>query len=97
MITRRRLLENVSAGAALAAMGAVDDLLCLGDSISQHRFSNEVVGLLKSLDARMILGNHEEMFLSEAGALARQQEQLHNLSIIIITDGLPHLGEFTIP
>ena len=62
--------------AALAAMGRVDDLLCLGDSISQNRFSNEVVGLLRNRGARMILGNHEELFLSESGTQAREHDQV---------------------
>ena len=49
---------------ALAAMGPIDELLCLGDSIDRSRFSNEVVALLKATDARIILGNHDENFLS---------------------------------
>lgn len=49
---------------ALAVMGPVDELLCLGDSIDRSRFSNEVVALLKDLDARIILGNHDEAFLA---------------------------------
>ena len=32
---------------ALAAMGPVDELLCLGDSIDRSRFANDVVALLK--------------------------------------------------
>ena len=32
---------------ALQAMGDVDELLCLGDSIFEYRFSNEVVARLK--------------------------------------------------
>lgn len=50
---------------ALAAMGPVDELLCLGDSIDRSRFSNEVVALLKARNAHLILGNHEEMFLAD--------------------------------
>lgn len=72
--------------AALAAMGAVDDLLCLGDSISQHRFSNEVVGLLRNLGARMILGNHEELFLSEVGTRAREQDQVDQDLVAFLAD-----------
>jgi putative phosphoesterase len=72
--------------AALAAMGTVDDLLCLGDSISQHRFSNEVVGLLRSLGARMILGNHEELFLSEVGAQARTQDHVDQELVAFLAD-----------
>ena len=72
--------------AALAAMGAVDDLLCLGDSISQNRFSNEVVGLLRSLGARMILGNHEELFLSEVGTEARNQDPVDQELVAFLAD-----------
>lgn len=72
--------------AALAAMGAVDDLLCLGDSISQHRFSNEVVGLLRSLGAHMILGNHEELFLSEVGTQARKQDWVDQELVAFVAD-----------
>lgn len=50
---------------ALAVMGSIDELLCLGDAIDRRRFSNDVVGLLKELGAHIILGNHEEIFLSE--------------------------------
>ena len=32
---------------ALQAMGEVDELICLGDSIYEYRFSNEVVHLLR--------------------------------------------------
>jgi putative phosphoesterase len=56
---------------ALRRMGAVDELICLGDSIYEYRFSNEVVGLLKERDARVILGNHEEYFFGAQGARAR--------------------------
>lgn len=72
--------------AALAAMGPVDDLLCLGDSISQNRFSNEVVGLLRSLGARMILGNHEELFLAEMGAQARLRDQVDQELVAFLAD-----------
>ncbi len=60
--------------AALGVMGPIDELLCLGDAIYQYRFYNEVIALLKTMGAHMILGNHEEVFLSEAGAQAREQE-----------------------
>ena len=51
---------------ALALMGPVDALLCLGDAIDRNRFSNQVVALLRSRNACMILGNHEEAYLSNA-------------------------------
>lgn len=56
---------------ALAAMGDVDELLCLGDSIFESTFSNAVVALLRERGAHIILGNHEEVFFSPAGARAR--------------------------
>jgi putative phosphoesterase len=58
---------------ALEAMGDIDELLCLGDSIFEYQFSNEVVGLLKDRGAYVIQGNHEEVFLSEAGRRARER------------------------
>jgi putative phosphoesterase len=58
---------------ALDAIGDVDELLCLGDSIFEYKFSNEVVGLLKARKAHVIQGNHEEVFLSEAGRRARDR------------------------
>jgi putative phosphoesterase len=56
---------------ALAAMGDIDELLCLGDSIFEYEFSNAVVARLKERRAHIIKGNHEEVFLSPAGARAR--------------------------
>lgn len=53
--------------AALAAIGPVDELLCLGDSISHARFCNDTVALLRSYDALTILGNHEEAFFAGQG------------------------------
>jgi len=56
---------------AREAMGAVDELLCLGDSIFEYQFSNDVVARLKQRRAHTIKGNHEEVFLSPAGVRAR--------------------------
>ena len=56
---------------ALCLMGETDELVCLGDSISQYKFSNETIGLLYSRKAHVIWGNHEEVFFSEAGKSAR--------------------------
>jgi len=55
-------------------MGDVDELICLGDSIWEYRFSNEIVRLLKEHGAHTILGNHEEGFFGPQGARARQPE-----------------------
>ena len=58
---------------ALEAMGDVDELLCLGDSIFEYQFSNGVVARLKERRAHIIQGNHEEVFLSAAGVRARER------------------------
>ncbi len=59
---------------ALELMGSVDDLLCLGDSIFEYRFSNEVIGALRDLGARTIKGNHEAVFLGPLGERARARQ-----------------------
>jgi putative phosphoesterase len=56
---------------ALDIIGDVDELICLGDSIFEYRFSNEVVRILRDRGAHVILGNHEEGFLGPQGARAR--------------------------
>jgi putative phosphoesterase len=58
---------------AFELMGDVDELLCLGDSIHQYRFSNAVIGALRDRGAHVILGNHEEIFLGPGGIRAREQ------------------------
>ncbi len=59
---------------ALDIMGDCDQLICLGDSIYEYRFSNEVVQILRERGAHVILGNHEEGFLGPHGARARAAE-----------------------
>jgi putative phosphoesterase len=56
---------------AIELMGDVDELICLGDSIWEYRFSNEVAALLKGHGAHTILGNHEECFFGPLGERAR--------------------------
>jgi len=56
---------------AIEVMGSVDELLCLGDSISEYRFSNETVALLRDRNVLTIVGNHEERFFGELGARTR--------------------------
>jgi putative phosphoesterase len=56
---------------ALELIGDVDEILCLGDSICEYRFSNPVVALLRESGARVIQGNHEEGFFGPQGARAR--------------------------
>jgi putative phosphoesterase len=60
---------------ALAAMESVDEIICLGDIINEHQFSNEAIAALKAREAHVILGNHEEVFLSPAGARAREYKK----------------------
>ncbi len=59
---------------AARLMGPVDDLLCLGDSIYEYRFSNDVVAFLRDRGAKTILGNHEEVFFGPGGVRARQAD-----------------------
>ena len=59
---------------ALALMGDVEELVCLGDSIYEYRFSNEVVRLLRDRNAQVIVGNHEECFFGPLGARARARD-----------------------
>lgn len=55
----------------LSLMGDVDELICLGDSIYEFRFSKDVVRILRDRGAQVILGNHEECFFGPLGARAR--------------------------
>jgi putative phosphoesterase len=59
---------------ALEMMGDIEALICLGDSIYEYRFSNDVVRLLKEHDAEVIVGNHEEYFFGPQGARARARD-----------------------
>ena len=61
---------------ALELLGDVDQLICLGDSIDDCRFANEVVRLLKKREALTVLGNHEEAFLGAQGARARARPDI---------------------
>lgn len=80
---------------ALAIMGPIDALLCLGDSIYEYRFSNDVVGRLRELDAFTILGNHEEVFLGAAGARARARPEIDQASLDWLAER-PHRHELRI-
>lgn len=57
---------------AFELLADVDQLLCLGDCISQHSFSNEVVAILRERDIPTIWGNHEAIFYGALGERARQ-------------------------
>ena len=56
---------------AVELMGQVDELVCLGDTIFDYRFSNEVVGWLRENRVPTVLGNHEWGFLGPQGERAR--------------------------
>lgn len=64
---------------ALELMEPFDRLICLGDSIDQYRFSNEVAAILQERDALTIWGNHEDVFFSSHGARARQAASIDPL------------------
>lgn len=59
---------------ALSLMRDIDELICLGDSIYEYRFSNEVVRILRERRALVIIGNHEEGFFGPSGARARARD-----------------------
>jgi len=80
---------------ALDLMEDVDELLCLGDSIYEYRFSNEVVRTLKERDAAVIVGNHEEYFFGPHGARARAREGV-DPALAAWLAGRPHRRELRI-
>ncbi len=71
---------------ALDVMGDVDELLCLGDSIFEYQFSNEVVALLRRRQAHIIQGNHEEVFFSAAGVRARERDTIDKAMLAFLAD-----------
>ena len=79
---------------ALNLMGEIDELICLGDSIYEYRFSNEVVQLLKDREAQVILGNHEECFFGPHGARARARAGI-DPALAGWLANQPHRAEFT--
>jgi putative phosphoesterase len=80
---------------ALDLLRDVDELICLGDSIYEYRFSNDVVRRLKERGAHTILGNHEEGFLGPQGARARQPRWIDR-SLLQWLTGRPHRLELRI-
>jgi len=75
---------------AVEQMGEIDELLCAGDACYQYRFSNDVAARLKQLGGRYVLGNHEEILLSEAGARAQASPSVDR-SLLEWTREQPHL------
>jgi putative phosphoesterase len=51
--------------------GVVDEVFVAGDLVYEYRFSNEVVGAIRSGGFPCVLGNHEMVLLSPAGEKAR--------------------------
>jgi putative phosphoesterase len=80
---------------ALDLMGDIDELICLGDSIYEYRFSNEVVRLLKQREAQVIVGNHEECFFGPQGVRARAREGV-DPALAEWLAGRPHRRELAI-
>jgi putative phosphoesterase len=80
---------------ALDIIGDADELFCLGDSIYEYRFSNEVVRTLKERGVRVILGNHEEGFLGPQGIRARQPDWIDRTLLDWLADW-PHRIELSI-
>ncbi len=56
--------------AGLDRMGEIDELLCAGDVLLQYRWSDEVVRALRDLDAKIVLGNHDQVLLGPSGERA---------------------------
>ena len=80
---------------ALAMMGDIDELICLGDSIYEYRFSNEVVALLRRRGAQVIVGNHEEYFFGPHGARARARDGI-DPELAAWLAAQPHRRELTL-
>jgi putative phosphoesterase len=80
---------------ALDIIGDVDELICLGDSIYEYRFSNEVIQLLKERTALTILGNHEEGFFGPQGVRARRPDWI-NRELLDWLSQRPHRIELTV-
>lgn len=53
-------------------MGEVDEILCAGDMVYEYRFSNPVVDVLRQRGIKTVLGNHEEVILSQDGQRMRR-------------------------
>ena len=77
---------------AVELMGDVDELLCLGDSVYEFRFSNEVVGFLREREAHVILGNHEDVLLGPHGERARSRDNVDPGEVAWLA-GQPHERE----
>jgi putative phosphoesterase len=79
----------------LEIIGDVDELICLGDSIYEYRFSNEVLHILRDRGAHTILGNHEEGFLGPHGVRARRADWIDRSLLRWLADR-PHRIELNV-
>ncbi|MBI4300561.1 MAG: metallophosphoesterase family protein [Chloroflexi bacterium] len=61
---------------AVELMGPVDEILCAGDSIYEFRYSAETLRFIRETGMRMVLGNHEQIFISAAGQDARARSNI---------------------
>ena len=59
--------------AAFDLMGDVDEILCAGDSVTQVRFSNDVLTLLRDRGVRTVLGNHDVEYINRVAHLPSQR------------------------
>ena len=59
---------------ALALMGDVDELICLGDSDLRVPLLERGRRAVAGADAQVIVGNHEEYFFGPQGARARARD-----------------------
>lgn len=80
---------------ALDRMGDVDEVWCPGDAFNQYEFSNDVVGRLRDIGARYILGNHEDTLLSPAGKRAQERQEVDE-ELLAWVRGQPYWIEETI-
>src|SRR5690348_4487092 len=73
-------------------MGDVDELICLGDSIYEYRFSNEVARLLREREAQVIVGRHEDYVFGPQGELARALDGIDLTLLAWLASQPPRLG-----
>ncbi len=67
--------------AALDRLGSFDELWCAGDAVDESGFSAAVVGRLRELDARYVLGNHEYNLLRSPACHAADPELVRWLEL----------------
>ena len=73
--------------AAIAAMeGRVGEILVAGDAVYEYRLSNEVVERIRELGVPYVLGNHELVLLSPAGAPARARPGVRASNLEFLAD-----------